>query len=136
MAVNAATVLDCSFSRSCNAEEASPPPPPDAPPQANEQQGGAAAVAEKPAPAKTPPKLDKLPPYRVLLHNDDTNDMFHVIRSIVELTPHNMLRARQIMLEAHTTGVAIVMVTHRERAELYRDQFRSKSLTVTIEPAE
>lgn len=136
MAVNASPVLACPPHQSCNAEEASPPPPPDAPSQGGDQQGGAAAVAEKPAPAKSPPKLDKLPPYRVLLHNDDINDMFHVIRSIVELTPHNMLRARQIMLEAHTTGVAIVVVTHRERAELYRDQFRSKSLTVTIEPAE
>jgi hypothetical protein len=29
-----------------------------------------------------------------------------------------------------------VLVTHKERAELYVDQFKSKSLTVTIEPAE
>ena len=28
------------------------------------------------------------------------------------------------------------VVTHKERAELYKDQFSSKSLTVTIEPAE
>jgi ATP-dependent Clp protease adapter protein ClpS len=38
--------------------------------------------------------------------------------------------------EAHNTGVALLLVTHKERAELYVDQFKSKSLTVTIEPAE
>jgi ATP-dependent Clp protease adapter protein ClpS len=40
------------------------------------------------------------------------------------------------MMEAHTTGVALVLTTHRERAELYQEQFKSRRLTVTIEPAE
>jgi ATP-dependent Clp protease adaptor protein ClpS len=34
------------------------------------------------------------------------------------------------------SGVALVLVTHKERAELYVEQFASKRLTVTIEPAE
>ena len=38
--------------------------------------------------------------------------------------------------ECHETGVALLLVTHKERAELYREQFQSKNLTVTIEPAE
>jgi ATP-dependent Clp protease adapter protein ClpS len=38
------------------------------------------------------------------------------------------------MMEAHTTGVSLVLVTHKERAELYEEQFRSVLLTVTIEP--
>ena len=33
-------------------------------------------------------------------------------------------------------ALALVTVTHKERAELYQEQFQSKSLTVTIEPAE
>ena len=34
------------------------------------------------------------------------------------------------------TGVALLLTTHKERAELYQEQFQSKGLTVTIEPAE
>jgi len=81
-------------------------------------------------------RADRLPPYRVLLHNDDHNQMLDVVETIVELTPHPRHRSVEIMLAAHTRGVALVVVTHKERAELYRDQFASKGLTVTIEPAE
>jgi ATP-dependent Clp protease adapter protein ClpS len=37
-------------------------------------------------------------------------------------------------IEAHESGLALLLVTHRERAELYVEQFHSRSLTVTIEP--
>jgi ATP-dependent Clp protease adaptor protein ClpS len=100
--------------------------------------GTAVAVKEKPArkasPRKQPPK--PLPPWKVLLHNDDKNSMEHVVLTIVELTPLNEQDAIQRMLEAHETGVALLLTTHKERAELYKDQFQSKGLTVTIEAAE
>ena len=96
----------------------------------------AAAVADRPAPAPNRPKLDHLPPFKVLLHNDDVNDIEWVIRSIVALTPTPPLRAIELTIEAHKTGVALLLVTHKERAELYQEQFQSKKLTVTIEPAE
>ena len=38
------------------------------------------------------------------------------------------------MLEAHETGVTLLVETHREHAELLQEQFQSKQLTVTIEP--
>lgn len=82
------------------------------------------------------PIVDQLPPYRVLLHNDDHNDMLYVVETLCDLTPLNPHRATTITMEAHSTGVALVLVTHRERAELYVEQFRSKRLNVTIEPAE
>ena len=88
----------------------------------------------KTAPKRRPPEM--LPPWKVLLHNDDKNDMVHVVSTIVELTPLNEQDAVKRMEEAHKTGVALLLVTHKERAELYKDQFESKSLTVTIEPAE
>ena len=31
--------------------------------------------------------------------------------------------------------VALLLVTHRERAELIQEQFQTRGLTVTIEPA-
>ena len=91
----------------------------------------AAPRAEK-APAKTPPA--QLPTWKVLLHNDDKNEMLFVIQSIVELTPLSRQDAMNRMLEAHESGLALLLVTHKERAELYQEQFQSKSLTVTIEP--
>lgn len=94
----------------------------------------AGGAATKTKPRRTPPQ--PLPPWKVLLHNDDKNDMQHVVNSIVELTPLNEQDAVNRMKEAHETGVALLLVTHKERAELYLEQFQSKSLTVTIEPAE
>jgi ATP-dependent Clp protease adaptor protein ClpS len=84
---------------------------------------------------EVPGKLEELPPYRVLLHNDDKNDFVHVIETLVDLTPLTPTRATTVTMEAHKSGVALVLTTHRERAELYVDQFHSKSLKVTIEPA-
>jgi ATP-dependent Clp protease adapter protein ClpS len=109
------------------------PPPPEA-----DQGGGGAAVKtkgkSKKAPKKTPPEM--LPPYKVLLHNDDKNSFEFVIVTVVELTPLNEDAAIQRTKEAHETGVALLVVTHKERAELYQEQFTSKGLVVTIEPAE
>jgi ATP-dependent Clp protease adaptor protein ClpS len=75
-----------------------------------------------------------LPPWKVLLHNDEKNEMLFVIRAIVELTPLNREDALTRMLEAHKSGVALLLLTHKERAELYLDQFQTKGLTITIEP--
>ncbi len=79
-------------------------------------------------------KLEKLPPYRVVLHNDDVNDIDHVIVTVIMLTQLNEADAVEKTFEAHRTGHAVLLVTHRERAELYVDQFASCHLTVTAEP--
>ncbi len=81
-------------------------------------------------------RTQQLPPYRVLLHNDDVNSFDHVIRSIQRLTPLKLEEAVERTLEAHERGVSLLLVTHRERAELYVEQFASLSLTVTCEPEE
>ncbi|MBI4716471.1 MAG: ATP-dependent Clp protease adaptor ClpS [Planctomycetes bacterium] len=101
-----------------------------------EQGGAATAVAQPrkdPAPPRRKPK--QLPPFKVLLHNDDVNSFEHVIRAILQLTTLEPKAAVLRTLEAHETGVALLLVTHKERAELYVEQFASLSLTVTIEPA-
>jgi len=109
-----------------------------APAQAVPSESGATATktrkAAKPAPKRKPPGL--LPPWKVLLHNDDKNEMNFVIDTIVALTPLNKDEAQQRTKEADQSGVALLLVTHKERAELYKDQFESKGLTVSIEPAE
>ena len=93
----------------------------------------AMARAKKSAPSERKPK--QLPPYRVLLHNDDVNTFEHVIKSVVRLTSVRPEEAVLKAIEAHETGVALLLTTHRERAELYAEQFASLGLTVTIEPA-
>lgn len=61
--------------------------------------------------------------------------MDYVVETICELTPLDQQHASTIMIEAHTSGIALVLTTHRERAELYAEQFRSKGLTVSVQPA-
>ncbi|MFG0304887.1 MAG: ATP-dependent Clp protease adaptor ClpS [Phycisphaerales bacterium JB040] len=82
-----------------------------------------------------PKPVDTLPLWSVLLHNDDVNDMHHVVDSICTVTPLTMERAARVMLDAHNEGLALVCQTHREVAELYRERFQSRGLTCTIEPA-
>jgi ATP-dependent Clp protease adaptor protein ClpS len=109
--------------------------------QQQDQQGSKSGTATakpkrapKTAPKNSPPQM--LPPWKVLLHNDDKNELKFVVKTIVELTTLNETDAKQRTTEAHETGVALLLTTHKERAELYKDQFDSKGLTVSIEPAE
>ncbi len=102
-------------------------------PEADES-GAATAVAPAKKPATVKPKTRQLPPFKVLLHNDDVNSFDHVILSIMRLTVLEMEEAVQRALEAHETGLALLLITHKERAELYQEQFTSVKLTVTIEP--
>jgi ATP-dependent Clp protease adaptor protein ClpS len=97
-----------------------------------------ATLAPKKAPGAKPKKKPPgmLPPWKVMLHNDDKNDQLFVVVTIMELTPLGEQDAKLRMIEAHETGVAMLLVTHKERAELYQDQFQSKGLIVTIEPSE
>jgi len=76
-----------------------------------------------------------LPPYKVLLHNDDHNSMGHVVHALRRVVPAlSRTDALRIMFEAHTKGTAVVIVCPREPAEHYRDGLRSYGLVSTIEP--
>ncbi len=99
--------------------------------QRPEGQGG---TAVRPEPVVKPPK--PLPLWKVLLHNDDVNDVVYVVDTVRLLTTLDKEDAINRTLEAHRTGVSLLLTTHRERAELYKDQFTSRNLTVTIEPTE
>lgn len=105
----------------------------------SEKSGGSATATAKPktkgkaVPKKNPPGM--LPPWKVLLHNDDKNAVDFVVDTIVELTPLNKQDAEARTVEAHESGLSLLLTTHKERAELYQEQFTSKGLVVTIEPA-
>src|SRR5262245_49415035 len=85
-------------------------------------------------PNKHKPRL--LPQYKTMLHKDASTHVEHVISTLILLCAFNKQDAELRTLEAHDTGCALLLITHKERAELYVDQFQSRSLTVTIEPAE
>ena len=77
-----------------------------------------------------------VPPWRVVLHNDDRNTMAHVVESLVRCVPSLTVEdAAAIMLEAHTEGRATVVECPKEAAEHYRDGLESRGLTATIERA-
>lgn len=85
------------------------------------------------APSVAKPVSRLLPPYKVLLHNDDVNDMLFVVQKVIELTPLSSDEAIERMVEAHHSGVCVLLVTHKERAELYCEQFACYRMIVTAE---
>ena len=76
-----------------------------------------------------------LPPYRVVLHNDDYNEMNYVVFVLLHAINNlSQAEAERIMLTAHLTGSAIAAVCPKETAEFYQERLLSYGLTATIEP--
>ncbi|MFM7470449.1 MAG: ATP-dependent Clp protease adapter ClpS [Nodosilinea sp.] len=77
------------------------------------------------------------PRYRVLLHNDDFNSMEYVVESLLKVVPSlTTPQAVDIMMQAHSAGVALVITCALEPAEFYSEGLGSLGLTSTIEPDE
>jgi len=76
-----------------------------------------------------------LPPYRVVLFDDDYNEMNYVVFVLLHsINNLSQAEAERIMLTAHLTGNAIVTVCPKEIAEFYQERLLSYGLTATIEP--
>jgi ATP-dependent Clp protease adaptor protein ClpS len=75
-----------------------------------------------------------MPMFKVLIHNDDINDMRHVCQALMEVFKFELKKSVQIMVEAHKTGLALCTVEPKETAELHQEQLQSLNLTATIEP--
>lgn len=77
-----------------------------------------------------------LPPYVVILHNDDVHDMLEVVQALRRSVPGlTAMKATHIMLEAHNTGQAVVIACPLEEAEFYQQRLQTYGLTVTVRPA-
>ncbi|MFZ9738488.1 MAG: ATP-dependent Clp protease adapter ClpS [Prochlorotrichaceae cyanobacterium] len=76
------------------------------------------------------------PRYRVLLHNDDFNSMEYVVQVLMTTVPISETKAVSIMMEAHTNGLALVIICDLEPAEFYCETLKSHGLTSTLEPEE
>lgn len=77
------------------------------------------------------------PRYKVLLHNDDFNSMEHVVQALMKtVAGMSQPQAVNIMMEAHTNGIALVITCALEPAEFYCETLKHHGLTSTIEPDE
>jgi len=91
----------------------------------------------------TPPPKDtskpkptgSMPQYKVLLHNDEVNSFEHVIIHIIMFIKIEAQEATLKAIEAHKSEVALLCITHKEKAELIQEQFKSVLITTTLEPA-
>src|SRR5687767_5019381 len=73
-------------------------------------------------PSKTKRKPRKLPPYNVVLLDDDDHSYDYVIEMLAAVFGHPLERGMQMAKEVDSTGRVIVLTTHKELAELKRDQ--------------
>jgi ATP-dependent Clp protease adaptor protein ClpS len=64
----------------------------------------------------------RVPPYNVLLDNDDHHSMPFVVEVLCKALGYNVERAYELMMQAHTSGRAVVYTGPREVAELKCDQ--------------
>ena len=87
-----------------------------------------------------------LPPYHVILENDDDHSFEFVVEALRKALCYTEQRAIQLTTEAHTKGRAVVWTGSKEVAELKAEQIQSfhefrrdgrklGPLGVTIEPA-
>jgi ATP-dependent Clp protease adaptor protein ClpS len=92
--------------------------------------GGAAVMEKAPERVRKPS-----PRYKVLLHNDPVNTMEYVVGTLRQVVPLlSEQDAIAVMLEAHNTGVGLVIVCDLEPAEFYSESLKSKGLSSSIEP--
>ncbi len=75
-----------------------------------------------------------LPPYKVVLFDDDYHEMDYVIFALLDTVGKlTAVEAEHIMLTAHLTGSAVVAICPRETAEFYQVKLSGYGLKTTIE---
>ncbi len=76
----------------------------------------------------------KSPLYKVLLHNDEVNSMEYVVLTLRQVVPKlSEQDALAVMLEAHNTGIGLVIICDLEPAEFYSETLKAKGLFSSIE---
>lgn len=88
----------------------------------------------------------KLPPYNVILWNDDDHSFEYVIEMLFRLFAHPVEKGFELAKQVHEQGKTIVATTTKELAELKQEQIHAfgkdfrisackGSMTATIEPS-
>ena len=64
----------------------------------------------------------RLPPFNVIILNDEEHTFDYVIELLTKLFGHPVKTAIELTWRVHLSGRAVVYTTHKEKAELKRDQ--------------
>jgi ATP-dependent Clp protease adaptor protein ClpS len=70
-------------------------------------------------------KTRRVPPYNVILLNDDHHSMEFVVEVLSKALGYAVERSFQLMMQAHNSGRAVVWTGPKEVAELKADQIRT-----------
>ena len=71
-------------------------------------------------------RTKRLPPYNVIILNDEEHTFEYVIELLVKVFAHSVDTAKELTWKIHSSGRAIVYTTHKELAELKREQVVSQ----------
>ena len=91
----------------------------------NESQSGEPIVSTSTAPREKTDqetRTRRLPPYNVVILNDEEHTMDYVVELLGKLFAHPRKTSVDLTWRIHLTGRAVVYTTHKEKAELKRDQ--------------
>jgi len=91
-------------------------------------------------------KTRGLPPYNVILLDDDDHSYEYVILMLRKIFGHSIKKGFEMAQEVDATGRVVVMTTNLEQAELKRDQIQAFgpdpmiprckcSMSAVVEPA-
>ena len=91
-------------------------------------------------------KTEGLPPYNVVLLDDDDHSYEYVILMLKRIFGHPLEKGYEMAREVDDTGRVVVATTNLEQAELKRDQIQAfgpdplilrckGSMSATVEPA-
>ena len=84
-----------------------------------EQQTASAVVEPE---VTTEQQTRRLPPYNVVILNDEEHSFPYVIEMLMKIFRHTQPTAEELTTRIDKTGRAVVYTTHKELAELKRDQ--------------
>jgi ATP-dependent Clp protease adaptor protein ClpS len=112
----------------------------------NDEQAPVAVAEPKKTTRPKPPAPKQLPPFNVVLLDDDVHTYAYVIEMLGVVFSHGLEKAYQMAKEVDKTGRVIVLTTHKELAELKRDQIlaygadprmeeSNSSMRAIVEPA-
>ena len=88
-----------------------------------------------------------VPQYHVILLDDDHHTYDYVIELLMDVFGHSVDKGYQMACEVDAAGRVVVFTTHKDRAELKRDQIHAYgadwrmpesrgSMSATLEPAD
>lgn len=80
----------------------------------------------------TSKKTNSLQQYNVILLNDSKNTLDDVKYRISQIMKFSQQVAHMKAMEANDQGSSILLTTHKERAEMYKEQFHGYKINVDI----